>query len=332
MSSTGYHWRVAASLLVLLSGAAIAQEGGSSAEPAVFRSPAPPYSPDAPVKGTIRIVGSDTMQPVAEMWLRGLSRYHPEAKFELDCRGSETALPVLAKSESIIGLMSRPLSEDELKQLKDAGARPVALVVGQDALAIIVHPDNPLREISREGLQKVFATGRTAAAPVWGDLGLSADWAKVPVVPQGRDPESVARRYLRNWVLDAHQKERECAEHLTHAQVAGAVASAKGAIGYVTRTCIGDKVKLVPLRLDESSPAVAPSDEAIARGQYPLVRELYVVINHSEDKPAGALALEVVRYALSRNGQADVLKDGFLPLARPDLNAQFDKLGWNSDK
>jgi phosphate transport system substrate-binding protein len=119
---------------------------------------------------------------------------------------------------------------------------------------------------------------------------------------------------------------------LTHAQVAGAVASAKGAIGYVTRTCIGDKVKLVPLRLDESSPAVAPSDEAIARGQYPLVRELYVVINHSEDKPAGALALEVVRYALSRNGQADVLKDGFLPLARPDLNAQFDKLGWNSDK
>jgi phosphate transport system substrate-binding protein len=331
MLRTGILWRAAAPLLVLISAGAMAQDGEAGAEPAVFRSPAPPYSPDAPVKGKIRIVGSDTMQPVAEMWLRALTRYHPEAKFELDCRGSETALPALAKSESIIGLMSRPLSEDELKQLKDAGASPVALAVGQDALAIVVHPDNPIREVSRESLQKVFAASK-AAPPVWGDLGHSGDWAKVPVVPQGRDPDSVARRYLRNWVLDANQEERKCAEHLTHAQVADAVAANKGAIGYVTRTCASDKVKLVPLRLDEGSDAVAPNDEAIARGQYPLVRELYVVINHSEDKPAEPLALELVRYALSRNGQADVLKDGLLPLARPDLNAQFDKLGWNSDK
>jgi phosphate transport system substrate-binding protein len=329
---TAILWRAAVLMIVLISAGATAQEREPAAEPAVFRSPAPPYSPDAPVKGTIRIVGSDTMQPVAEMWLRGLARYHPDAQFELDCRGSETALPALAKSDSMIGLMSRPLSEDELKQLKDSGAMPVALVVGQDALAIVVHPENPIREISRESLQKVFASNKDAAAPTWGDLGLSGEWAKMPVVPQGRDPDSVARRYLRNWVLDASQEERKCAEHLTHAQVASAVAANKGAIGYVTRTCVSEKVKLVPLRLDKSGPPVAPSDEAIARGQYPLVRELYVVINHSEDKPGGPLALEMVRYALSRSGQADVLKDGFLPLARPDLNTQFDKLGWNSDK
>jgi phosphate transport system substrate-binding protein len=298
----------------------------------VFLSPAAPYVPDAPVKGTVKIVGSDTMQPIAELWVRGLARFHPEAKFEFDCRGSETAVAALPKSESIVALMSRPLSEADTKRLKESGATVVGLEVGQDALAIVVHPENPLKEVTREQLQAVFVAGADAAGPTWGALGLTDAWAARPVKAHGREPESVSRSYFRSWLLNDGQKERKVAEYTTNAEIAAAVAADKQAIGYITRTAAGDKVKIVPLRLGDEGPPIVPSDEAIARGHYPLVRNLHIIVRHSDDKPVGGLQAELVRYALSRSGQADVVKDGFLPLSRPELNAQLDRLGWNTNK
>jgi ABC-type phosphate transport system, periplasmic component len=303
-----------------------AQEGD-----AIFASPAAPYVPDAPVKGTIKIVGSDTMQPIAEHWARGLARFHPEAKFQFDCRGSETAIDALPKSESIVALMSRPLSDGETEQLKQAGATVVGLEVGQDALAIIVNPANSLRQVTREQLQAVYSTTPDAVA-TWAALGLAGEWEKLLIKPQGRDADSVSRRTFRAWLLDQGQAERKVAEFLTNAEVADAVAEDKQAIGYVTRTAAGDKVKIVPLKLAEEDPAVAPTDEAVARGLYPLVRNLHIVVRHSAAKPISGLQLEFVRYALSRGGQADVVKDGFLPLSRTELNAQLDRLGWNTNK
>jgi phosphate transport system substrate-binding protein len=296
----------------------------------IFVSPAPPYIPESLAAGTVKIVGSDTMQPIAEHWVRGLARYHPEAKFEFDCRGSETAIEALPKSESVVALMSRPLTGEEQSKLKESGAAVVGLVVGQDALAIVVHPENPIEEITREQLQAAYAAAD--AAPTWKELGLAGDWTMLPVQAQGRDPESVSRSTFRAWLFDKGQRERKIAEFLTNAEVAAAVAADKRAIGYVTRTAAGEKVKVVPLRLDDDRPAILPTDEAVARGQYPLVRSLHIVIRHADDKPVAGLQAELVRYALSRRGQADVVKDGFLPLSRPQLNTQLDRLGWNTSK
>jgi phosphate transport system substrate-binding protein len=297
----------------------------------IFVSPAAPFVPSDPLTGTVTIVGSDTMQPIAEHWVRGLSRFHPDAKFVFDCRGSETAIESFPKSEATIALMSRPLTGAEIDKLITAGAAVVGLVVGQDALAIVVHPDNPLEAITREQLQAAYAATDNAG-PAWGQLGLAGDWEKLPVEVCGRDPDSVSRATIRAWLLDEGQKERQAAEFLTNAEVAAAVAADKHALGYITRTAAGEKVKIVPLALDEDRPAVAPTDEAIARGQYPLVRSLHVVVRHADDKPVSGLQAELVRYALSRRGQADVVKDGFLSLSRPQLNAQLDHLGWNSSK
>ncbi len=320
-------WMLAVGMVV---GSGLVAVSQAQEPAAVFVSPAPPYIPEETAIGTVRIVGSDTMQPIAEHWVRGLSRFHPEAKFEFDCRGSETALEALPKSESVVALMSRPLTEAETAKLKEAGAAVVGLVVGQDALAIVVHPENPLEEITREQLQAAYGAGD--AEPAWGQVGGTGDWEKLPVKAIGRDHDSVSRSTFRAWLLDEGQKERPVTEFLTNAQVTAAVAADKHAIGYVTRTAAGEKVKIVPLRLDEEQPAVAPTDEAVARRQYPLVRSLHIVVRHSDEKPVSGLQAELVRFALSRRGQADVVTDGFLPLSRPQLNTQLDRLGWNTNK
>jgi phosphate transport system substrate-binding protein len=324
-----FRWAILLGGISIIAGA-IPRMSAQDAE-AVFASPAAPYVPDAPVKGTVKIVGSDTMQPIAEHWARGLLRFHPEAKFEFDCRGSETAIAAVPKAESVVALMSRPLSDSETEQIKQSGARVVGLEVGQDALAIIVHPDNPLREITREQLQAVYSASPDATA-TWAALGLTGEWEKLPIKPQGRDADSVSRSTFRAWLLDRGQSERKVAEFPTNVEVAAAVAADTQAIGYVTRTVANEKVKIVPLKLGEDGPPVAPTDEAVGRGLYPLVRNLHIVVRHSEAKPIAGLQAEFVRYALSRGGQADVVKDGFLPLSRPELNAQLDRLGWNTNK
>ncbi|MCU0876225.1 MAG: PstS family phosphate ABC transporter substrate-binding protein [Pirellulaceae bacterium] len=326
---------LAASVMIGLGNDASAQESAANAVPppeAVFRSPAPPYVPDAPVAGTIKFVGSDTMQAIVEHWIRGLKRFHPDAKFELDCRGSESALPELAKGEPVVALMSRPLSKDELAKLDRDDSTLLSLAVGKDALAVIVHPENPAKSLTREQLQRIYRDRGDSPPAKWGDCGLAGPWADMPVEPHCRDADSVSRRYFRGFVLDPEEKEGKLTEHTTHAEHADAVAASKGAIGYITRTAASDRVKVVPLILAAESSPIGPTDEAIASGAYPLVRELFIVVRVPKGKSLAGIEQELVRYALSRSGQADVVKDGFYPLARPELNAQFDKLGWNLDK
>lgn len=326
---------LSASVIIGLGNHVVAQESAIEAATtpeAVFRSPAPPYVPDSPVAGTIKFVGSDTMQAIVEHWIRGLKRFHPDARFELDCRGSESALPELAKGEPVVALMSRPLSKDELANLNRDDSTLVSLAVGKDALAVIVHPENPAKSLTRDQLRKIYRDRGDSPPTTWGDCGLSGPWADMLVEPHCRDADSVSRRYFRGFVLDPEEKECKLTEHTTHAEHAAAVAANKGAIGYATRTAVSDRVKVVPLVLTAESSPIGPTDEAIASGAYPLVRELYIVIRVPKGKSLAGIEEEMVRYALSRSGQADVVKDGFYPLARPELNAQFDKLGWNLDK
>jgi phosphate transport system substrate-binding protein len=324
-----------ASLFISLGNHAVAQDSAASAAPAaeaVFRSPAPPYIPDAPVTGTIKLVGSDTMQAIVEHWIRGLKRFHPDARFELDCRGSESALPELAKGEPVVALMSRPLSQEELAKLERDDSTLLSLTVGKDALAVIVHPENPVKSLTREQLRQIYRDRGDAPPAKWADCGVGAPLAEQFVEPHCREADSVSRRYFRGFVLDPEEKEGKLTEHTTHSEHADAVAANRGAIGYVTRTAVSDRVKVVPLVLAAESPAIGPTDEAIASGAYPLVRELFIVVRVPKGKSLAGIEEELVRYALSRSGQADVVKDGFYPLARPELNAQFDRLGWNLDK
>ena len=70
-------------------------------------SAADPYVPREGITGQLQIVGSTTVQQVAALWSDGFTGFHPEVKVTLDCRGSELAIPKLAKGGNVIALFSR---------------------------------------------------------------------------------------------------------------------------------------------------------------------------------------------------------------------------------
>jgi phosphate transport system substrate-binding protein len=92
-------------------------------------------------------------------------------------------------------------------------------------------------------------------------------------------------------------------------------------IGYRT-----SGVKVVPLAETDSSPTSSGSYEDVVAGKYPLHRYLYIYINKGPGKPPDPLVREFLRFALSRQGQETVVKDGYLPLTAAIAGEEQRKL------
>ncbi len=107
-----------------------------------------------------------------------------------------------------------------------------------------------------------------------------------------------------------------------------AVAADRGALALISRPRgnLAD-IRLLPMSVDGRNFVAATEDEAAAR-RYPLLRPLHLVVAFSGESLDRPVAEEFVAYVLSRCGQQDAAKDGFLPLDRSELHAQREKLGW----
>jgi phosphate transport system substrate-binding protein len=303
---------------------------GLAAEPSVNPPAADPYCPKEEVSGQLRLVGSATMQQLAALWSDGFRRLHPQVEIGIDCRGSETALPALAKDQSVLGLMSRHLTGDEQRKMEqELACRVVSLAVCVDLLAVIVHGSNPIPGLSwdRDSGQLRVAT-EVAKARIWGDLGLGDDWATVPVSWHTLGTDSGTRWHFDRLLPSLDQGSPAVREHATQAELVKAVAADRGALALVSllRGDLPD-VRLLPLSADGRNFVAATADEAAAR-RYPLLRPLHLVVAFSGESLERPVAEEFVAYVLSRSGQQDVAKDGFLPLDRSELHAQREKLGW----
>src|SRR5260370_42205103 len=86
-------------------------------------------------------------------------------------------------------------------------------------------------------------------------------------------------------------------------------------------------IKTIALAPREGGPYVAPSRESFQDRSYPLVRSIYIYLNRSPGKPIDPKLREFLRYALSREGQEIVAKNGsYLPLPASVVREQLKKL------
>jgi len=93
-----------------------------------------------------------------------------------------------------------------------------------------------------------------------------------------------------------------------------AVASDRFGIGYSGIGYMTANVRAIPLAAEPGGEPVAPTAEAAYAGEYPLARFLYLSVNHRPGSQLDPLRREFLRYVLSSAGQADVKKDGYLPV------------------
>ncbi len=271
------------------------------------------------VAGSLKCVGSDTMNNLVALWAEGFKKVYPSVREGIEGKGSASAPPALAEGTCSFGPMSRDWKPSEIDAFKEKhGYPPTVVPVALDMLAVFVHRDNPLKSLTLQQVDAIFSKNRTGGGKAdirtWGDLGLEGEWKDKPISLYGRNASSGTYGYFKEFALFKGDFKPTVKEQPGSSAVVQAITSDKFAIGY---SGIGYKtadVRALPLAAQPDAAAVEPLAANAYSGDYPLARFLYLSVNRKPSAPLDPLRREFLRYVLSATGQGDVKKDGYLPL------------------
>ncbi len=292
----------------------------------------PEYTPVKGVSGTIKSIGSDTLNNLMTLWAEGFLKMYPNVQIEIEGKGSSTAPPALIEGTANFGPMSREMKSQEIDEFeKKYGYKPTAIPTSIDMLAVYVHKDNPIDGLTLQQVDAIFSKSRRGGHDEeitrWGQLGLTGGWATQPISLYGRNSASGTYGYFKEHALFKGDFKDSVKEQPGSSSVVQGVSADRWAIGY---SGIGYKtadVRAVPLAADASSPFIPAVPEYAYTGEYPLARFLYVYVNHKPGSELDPLRREFIRYIFSRQGQSDVMKDGYYPVPAEIAKETLEKLG-----
>lgn len=228
----------------------------------------------------VNLDGSTAMSGVMAALGEAYRERMPEARINCSGSGSGAGIEGVLSGTCGIGLSSRELTAEEMAR----GA--VGRVLALDGVAVIVHPDNPVRDLSRQTLAALF-TGEL-------DCWTQAGGGDRPVAVYGREAGSGTRTAFEEalGITDRCAYRNECC---STGDVVGGVASNPNAVGYVSLSALNDTV--AALAVD----GVPCTLETVRTGTYPIRRPLLLVTG-GEGDPGGA-AGAFWRFALSREAE-----------------------------
>ena len=295
----------------------------------------PVYQPVDPasISGRYNAAASDILPRLIEAWTKAFQAIYPNVQIEFSppYAGSLGALELIAGNVDFV-FVSRELKPADIAGFEANYGYPplsVPVVAGSyrhygflDALAVFVHKDNPLEEISLKQLDAIFSSTRHrggSAVETWGDLGLEGTWTDRPIRRFGVEPWNGFEEFFRQRVLNARGRRGEWRDDVHFDKVvfpvANRVAKDANAIGYTGMAYLDASVRVLPIRLEPGRPPVAPSYENVATARYPLSRLIYLNLNRPPGEELPDAIGELLRFILSRQGQSIVRQHGvFLPL------------------
>lgn len=277
--------------------------------PACRRQPAEAVAADDPNTGrAIQNKGSDTLVNLALAWAEAYRQIRPDVSIAVTGGGSGTGIASLINGTVDIANASRAMKEDEIEAARSNGIAPVEIVVAIDALAVIVHPDNPVDQLTIDQLSDIY-TGRTTN---WQEVGGRDEL----IVLLSRETNSGTHVYfLEEVVRKGEESDRIFApQTLLMPSSVGITSELRrnprtigyDGLGYVDP----EHEKIIAVARDSNSPYVYPTIETATTGEYPLSRNLYM---YTAGEPTGAIA-DYLEWILSDAGQEIVASLGFVPL------------------
>ena len=263
-----------------------------------------------PAKSVIQNKGSDTMVNVAQVWAEEYRKVAPDVEVEVSGGGSGVGLAALVKGAVDVANASRDIKPSEVEQAtKNTGKPPAEFTVGFDALAVYVHKDNPLSEVTLEQLYEIYAEGGKATR--WSELGV-----KIPgvtddtIVRVSRQSSSGTYEFFREHALKNKDFRNGSRDLSGSKEVVELVGSTPTAIGYSGMGYATPAVKMLKVAKQNGAPFVAPTVAAVHDKSYPLARSLHV---YTLGEPQGAVK-SYIDWILSDAGQKVVEDAGYVPV------------------
>jgi phosphate transport system substrate-binding protein len=291
----------------------------------------PSYKATSGVSGNVSSIGSDSLNNLMTLWAEQFNKFYPNAKIQIEGKGSSTAPPALISGTAQLGPMSREMKGTEIDQFeKRYGYKPTAMRTSVDALAVFVNKDNPIKCLTLTQVDAVFSKGRRAGykedIKTWGQLGLTGDWASRPISLYGRNSASGTYGFFKEHALKNGDYKDEVKEQPGSASVVQGLTVDRFAAGYSGIGYATAGVRAVPLAAKDGDKCHEATPDEAYSGNYPLSRFLYVYINKAPGKPLDPVTREFVRLILSKEGQEIVVKDGYFPIPAQIAKEELNKI------
>ncbi len=245
----------------------------------------------------IVVDGSTTVGPIAKAFAEYYMGKHPDVNITVSESGSGNGAKSLINATCDVATMSRPMKDTEISAAKDAGVLPIEHVVAMDGIVVIVHPSNPIANLTIVQIRDIY-TGKVKS---WKELG----GPDGPIVAISRDSNSGTYETFETLVMNK-EKLAENVEYVgSNGAIRQRVMSTEGAIGYVG-LAFTEGVKPLTANGVEATP------ETVTDKTYPIARPLYMYTN---GRPRGGSPLsDFVGLATTPEGKKIVEATGFVPL------------------
>jgi len=256
--------------------------------------------------------GSDTMVNLAQMWAEEYQQVVPAVSVEVSGGGSGVGVRDLMQGLVDVANCSRAMKDSEKEQAKrNTGKDPIEWIVGYDALAVYVHKDNPVEELTLSQLSEIYAEGGSVDKWSQLDVDIKAQGASDEIVRVSRQNSSGTYFYFRKYVMSDKDYKLGSLDMSGSKDVVELVGKTLGAIGYSGMGYASEAVKFVKLVKGAGGTAYAPSLENASSGNYPLARPLRM---YSLGQPTGHVKA-YIDWILSPAGQKVVENSGYVPVA-----------------
>lgn len=250
----------------------------------------------APIDDVV-VQGSTTVLPIAEEAAQQFNEQNDDVNVLVSGMGSSAGIEGAASGTADIGTSSRDLKDDE------EALGLYMIVIAHDGIAVIVHPDNPVSQLSTTQLRGIFA-------------GEITNWKQVggtdrPIVLINRDEASGTREAFSKMVMGDTKFDNGAVVLPGTGQVREVVTRTPGAIGYISVGFVEPrfiKSQVKALIID----AIHPTEANVANGTYPISRDLYFLTLGEPEGPE-ARFIEYVLSPAVQNGP--VVEAGFVPAA-----------------
>lgn len=257
---------------------------------------------------SIQNVGSDTMVNLALAWAEAYQVEHPDTRIAVTGGGSGTGLAALINGTVDIANASRKIKAEEVDKARANGITPREHTVARDAIAVIVHPSNPVNQLTLQQVSDIY-TGKITN---WREVG----GENRPIVLLSRETNSGTHVFFLEEVIRLGNKNSRAlfsAETLLLPSSEGITAEVRqnpNAIGYDGLGYVTPEVKLVAIGRDEQGPFVLPSIESVNAKTYPIARDLYMYT----DQDTSDYIQRYLEWIVGPRGQQIVAQLGFVPL------------------
>jgi len=233
-------------------------------------------------------VGSTSVEPFAEALAEEYMIHHRQEKIFVQGGGSSAGIQAVRTGAAEVGMSSRNLMDSE----KDLIAVPIIY----DAIAVIVHPHNPVKGLTLDQVRKIFSAEITH----WNELG----GGNHPITLVTREEGSGTREAFQKMIMGPKEISLSGLVQDSNGAIRQVVADDRNAIGYISLGLVNDRVRA--LKID----GIVASVENIQQHRYKIVRPFLFVF---KSNPQG-LAKDFLDYILSPAGQKLLVQEGLISM------------------